>query len=130
MAVERSGIGWGFWFLWAVAHMVGFAVVVLAGNPILEEIAFVLVGIAAGIVVGIVEWLVLRRWVARAEAWVLGSTLGFLVGVALGWSTGIPLRSEFSDGVAAGAGVAVFGVVFGAITALTLVWLPRRPLPN
>ena len=56
-----------------------------------------------GAVVGLLQWLVLRRQVARAGWWVLASTLGWVVGGPLGW--------------------AGLGAVYGAMTASVLVWL-------
>ena len=68
-----------------------------------------------GAVVGGLQWLVLRRRVARAGWWVLASTVGWVVG---------GLVSGITD---TAAGWAVLGAVYGAITGAALVWLLRRP---
>ena len=73
------------------------------------------VGVTAGVTVaGALQWLVLRRQVARAGWWVLASTVGWVVG---------GLVSGITD---AAVGWAVLGAVYGAITGAVLVWLLRR----
>ena len=63
---------------------------------------------------GVLQWLVLRRQVARAGWWVLASTVGWIVG---------GLVSGITD---TAAGWAVLGAVYGAITGAVLVWLLRH----
>ena len=79
------------------------------------DVGFVVAVAAGGTVLGLLQWLVLRRQVARAGWWVLASTVGWVVG---GFVSGI------TD---AAAGWAVLGAVYGAITGIVLVWLLRRP---
>ena len=62
------------------------------------DVGFVVAVAAGGTVLGVLQWLVLRRRVARAGWWVLASTAGW----------------------------AVLGAVYGAITGAVLVWLLRR----
>ena len=79
------------------------------------DVGFV-VGVAAGgTVLGLLQWLVLRRQVARAGWWVLASSVGWVMG---GLAAGITNTT---------AGWAVLGIVYGAITGIVLVWLLRRP---
>jgi hypothetical protein len=63
-----------------------------------------------GTVVGVLQWLVLRRQVARAGWWVLASTVGWVVGMPLGDSVGGP----------------ALGAAYGAITGTALVLLLRQ----
>lgn len=79
------------------------------------DVGFVVAVAAGGTVLGVLQWLVLRRQVARTGWWVLASTVGWVVG---GFVSGI------TD---AAAGWAVLGAVYGAITGIVLVWLLRRP---
>ena len=97
----------------------------------------VVVGLAGmglfGTVLGALQWLVLRRRIARAGWWVLAGGVGWIMGApvgavlggglsaALGWA-----GSGSSDWALTWAGV---GAVYGAITGRVLVWLLRQPMP-
>ena len=72
-----------------------------------------------GTVLGVPQWLVLRRQVARASWWVLASTVGWVVG---GFLSG-----AFEGGV---VGRAVIGAVYGAITGAVLVRLLGQRSPS
>ncbi len=103
MNTERAQVGWGFWLWWVLASTVGLAVgkfvplwVIFVGHGALayalggrasalgEAVAvyglLALIGAFGGASVGIAQWLVLRRQVARAGWWVLASIVGFAVG--------------------------------------------------
>ena len=72
-----------------------------------------------GAVLGVLQWLVLRRQVALSGLWILASTVG--------WVVGDPVCSSLI-----GFGTlswVVFGAVYGAITGIVLVWLLRQPMP-
>ena len=77
---------------------------------------------------GVLQWLGLRRQVARAGWLVLASTVG--------WVVGGPLAGSVSVGGIVGAAVgaavswAVLGAVYGAITGPVLVWLLRQRPPG
>ena len=112
MNTERAQVGWRFWLGWVVASTVGlgvgmavplWAIVVFHGvlayaaggrsSALGEAVALyvflTLIGAFGGASVGIAQWLVLRRQVARAGWWVLASIVGF----ALGFVVGGPLGS-------------------------------------
>ena len=72
-----------------------------------------------GVVLGMLQWLVLRGQVALSGLWVLASTVG--------WIVGDPVCSSLMDFGA--LSWVVFGAVYGAITGLVLVWLLRQPSP-
>ena len=78
------------------------------------DVGFVVAVAAGGTVLGLLQWLMLRRQVARAGWWVLASTVGWVMG---------GLVSGITD---TAAGWAVLGAVYGAITGAALVWLLRR----
>ncbi len=108
--------GWGFWLAWVLAGTVGWAVSgrVIAVGSYRDIIVAGYTGVAAGgIVVGVLQWLVLRRQVARAGWWVLASTVGWVVGGPVGAFVGWP----------------ALGAVYGAITGSALVGLLRQPVP-
>ncbi len=78
------------------------------------DVGFV-VGVAVGgTVLGVLQWLVLQRQVARAGWWVLASTVGWVVG---------GLVSGITD---TAVGWAALGAVYGAVTGPVLVWLLRQ----
>ena len=97
----------------------------------------VVVGLAGmslfGTMLGVLQWLVLRRRVARAGWWVLAGGVGWVAGAPLGAVLGGGLSgflgwsgSGTIDWALTWAGV---GAVYGAITGRVLVWLLRQPMP-
>jgi hypothetical protein len=78
-----------------------------------------------GAVAGILQWLVLRGKVSRAGWWVLASTVG--------WGLSIAVMRALEWGVTDDCSLVsqvVSGVVLGAITGAALVWLLRQPVPE
>ncbi len=124
--VQRPG--WRLWFLWLMAGFVGWGWPmdvgsfgegpVLAFLPSLPAVNIPLyVSVAAGAtLVGLLQWLVLRRYVRRAVLWMLASlgaaAIGFLVVQTLG-----ALHAD----LALAAGVGAYGALVG-----TLQWLILR----
>ncbi len=84
-------------------------------------------GAVGGIVGGTMQWLVLRKHVARAGWWVLASIVGLVVGMgiavpvamALGQTGGIEFMMVLGLGI-------LFGVGVGVIPGAALVWLLRQ----
>ena len=86
-------------------------------------------GVAVGwIVLGALQWLVLREQVAGAGWWVLANTLGLIVaGPVVGfvtWATGTPVDSAIGGFLRWLA----FGAAYGVVTGTTLSWLLRQRL--
>lgn len=76
-------------------------------------------GVAAGgLVLGALQWPILRGQVMRAGWWILASTVGWVVG---GFLSG-----AFEGGF---LGWGTIGFVYGAITGVVLLWLLRHPRP-
>ena len=78
-----------------------------------------------GAVTGTLQWLILRGQVSRAGWWVLASTVGWGLSMAVVGAITV---------VAAGEG-SLFdmlpgGAVLGAVTGGALVWLLRQPIPE
>ena len=129
--VLRRQVAQAVW--WIVASIVGGAVV---GGVIVAvgadtgfaaeaamardvDVGWIVEAALYGAVLGVLQWLVLRRQVAMSGWWVLASTVG--------WVVGDPVCSSLI-----GFGTlswVVFGAVYGAITGLVLVWLLRQPVP-
>jgi hypothetical protein len=136
--ILASSVGWavgggGGWAIayardWAVLGSIGcYAEVIYKGGAV--------IGAMGGTVVGIAQWVVLRKQVYRAGWWILASTVGGALGGALGWHLG-GLVSEVFSGLGAGgpamiAGWAtswgIIGAVGGAMTAFPLRWLLAHP---
>jgi hypothetical protein len=84
----------------------------------------------AGTVIGITQWLALRRHVAAAFWWVLASAAAFAVGAFSGFTAGAVVGANAHSWGA----VVLWGAVFGAaggilyvsITGIALVWLLRH----
>ncbi len=87
-------------------------------------------GVVAGAAGGTMQWLVLRRYVARAGWWVLASFLGLTVGLG----AGVPLAQTLGQAGSYVESMALFGTIFGAgigaIPGAALVWLLRQPVPE
>ena len=112
------GVGFGFGLGFVLMLGVGVGIVVVLGGVL-------------GLVLGVLQWLVLRRQVARAGWWVLASTVGGvglvgrLVGGFVASAVGV-FEGVFGVGIVVVLGGIVGGAVYGAITGLALVWLLRQ----
>jgi hypothetical protein len=122
-----SGVGW-----WVLATAAGGYGIFQASFILIEEsLSFGLLlsstGVAAlgGAVTGILQWLVLRGKVSRAGWWVLASTVGW--GLSMAVSIAVP--SGVTDDIDF-MGLVVTGAVLGAVTGAALVWLLRQPVPE
>jgi len=131
MTVERSQVGWVFWLQWVLASTVGVVVGMFTGAIFVmsvlerydvprEPVGYGLWGIVLGIVVGVLQWLVLRRRVSGAGWWVLASA-------AAGYGTLRFLDAGPLESLSFGALLSFTGVVAlgGAVTG-TLQWLVLR----
>lgn len=118
----------GWWVLASAAGVgvAGLAVQeILIGAGVLARLqplgaGVVAVGGTVGLVVGVMQWLVLRRWVRRAGWWVLASSVGAAVGDGVtGAFTILPAYWYW--------GSVLSGAACEAIRGLTLVWLMQNP---
>lgn len=119
-------MGW-----WVLVTIVGFGLGKLIGESVaqgmLATVGHAVSGALIGASVGLAQWLVLRRQLPRAEAWVLASVAAW----AVGWSViSVAEASAWSTPVVyavGGLGAALAGIV----TAAALVWISRsRPAPG
>lgn len=116
---------------WASASVVAVAavgVLVFGLGLINRDVGWVL-GVAGGwLLLGSLQWLVLREQVAGAGWWVAVNVLGLIVaGPVVGfatWATGMPV-----DGLLGGAvRWLAFGAAYGAVTASAIAWFLRERL--
>jgi hypothetical protein len=97
-----------------------------AANPVENSaMAGLLIVFVFGVIGEILQWLMLRRKVARAGWWPLASLLGSLAG-----AMGLPIAVAISETGNWALSLMTFGLVFGAgngtITGAMLVWLLRQ----
>jgi len=108
--VLRRQIRKGGW--WVLASVIGWPVALLAVGFALQDPPGWILFAVVGAVIGVAQWLVLRRQVQRAGWWVLASTMGWGMTVI---TQGIPVGWV--------AGMSMAGAMVGAITGIALVWL-------
>ena len=100
---ETRSFDWALWWQWVLVSTLGW----LLGWTLVHQVVI-------GAVIGIAQWLVLRRLVSRAGWWILASTVGWAVGAAV-----VTLVFPPQPGVLAGA-------VLGAMTGLAQWFVLRR----
>ena len=155
MTVERSQVGWRFGILWMLVTTVGWAIGVVlilvttvvwvwndvmslvfahsgeAAEPFIASVlggifAYVIIVAAPGSVLGLVQWLVLRRQISRAGWWILASAAGLAVatgaGIVVAESTFDPIG--LVNCAVLGRWVAV--VVLGGAVISILQWFVLR----
>ncbi len=111
---------------WALGFALGLLVIQAMGrNPLGAVLGYALFGL----IVGALQWPMLRREIPHVTAWVIASIIGWALGAYLGGAAlnvlaaGGEVSPVLSSTVIAG----VTGLVAGAITGLALVWLVRQP---
>ena len=116
---------------WIGTTVLGLGVIHAVGDGLPDPIAIPTVQAIGGIVLGIMQWLLLRREFSRAGWWVLASIAGWLIGLSLGlaiadaiglmglaWTPTVGITQHGVVGV-------VTGIVSGLMTGGALVWLLR-----
>jgi hypothetical protein len=78
----------------------------------------------AGAVVGTLRWLVLRRWLPRADWWLLASSISWIA------AEYAYLKLTISSDAHILLGAALSGAISGAFTGLTLVGMMRNTRKN
>ena len=125
----RSEAAWRFWAGWGLAFvgfpLGGLAAFALVGG-VTTPVEGVIGGAATGAVIGLTQWLALRRRLALTPWWIAATAVGMGTGLALGIAllgtdtVGItlPLRGLVTG---AGIGIAQFMLLRGS-TARAFVW--------
>jgi len=98
---------------WVGANAVGVVLIggVIFGVGTIDPDAGWLIGVSlVGVVLGILQWAVIRKHIPRAGWWVLASSLGWGIGMPAGDAAGPP----------------GLGAVYGALTGVVIVLLLRQ----
>src|SRR5688500_14139751 len=77
---------WLFWLLWGVAFLafpIGGLLATAAVGPVTTPLKGLIAGAAAGAVLGLSEWLVLRLRLPLPIWWIVATSLGMAVGLAI-----------------------------------------------
>ena len=152
---DAKAPGWSLWVWWVVASLVGGvfgvnvgALVVFVGGLIagasMDALAGLIagasmgalvlqvgVGVGSGFMVGVLQWLVLRRQVAGVGWWVVASAAGWVVLMVMTWLGSVGARAIMVGaagmivGVGVLAGVVAGGAVGGFVVGV-LQWLVLR----
>ncbi len=122
----------GLWVAWVLATacgmLLGFLPARLIANTFGLGIAFIVVPLLAGAILGFLQWLALRRYVVESADWILNAGAGWAVGYAMG----VLMIQVIAKQQAAGgfwqllAGYAIFGMVIGLVQWPVL----RREIPQ
>ena len=121
MNIERAQVGWRFWFWWLNASTAGFILGFVVANRL--DWFGALAGTVIGASLGIAQWLILRRFIARAGWWVLASIVGLAVG--FGVCSAVLFADDFAQDVGFAIAGAVAGTVIGAALGIAQ-WLVLR----
>ena len=112
LVLRRYVTGAVRWVLASLGAAVAGALLALGVGLFDADLGWVAGAGLYGTLVGVLQWLVLRRQVARAGWWVLATTVGWVVAIPVGDIAGPPGWA-----------------VYGAITGTVLVWLLRQAAP-
>ncbi len=123
--VARNEIG--MWLEWTLATalgmLLGFLPSIVLVNLFDLPIARILVPLWAGFLVGLAQWVVLRKYVNEVSDWILAAGASWAVGYALG----LLIMNGLTDtGLDAFCGY----VLFGVIVALVQWPILRREIPH
>jgi hypothetical protein len=76
---------WGFWLYWMLAFL-GFPIAGLLANtlgPVDTPVRALLAGAVSGLILGLVQWLVLRSHLSLSIWWVVSTSIGMSIGLAV-----------------------------------------------
>lgn len=117
----------GMWLEWTLATalgmLLGFLPSLILVNILDLALARLIVPLWAGFLIGLAQWVVLRKYVNEASDWVLAAGASWAVGFAMGLLIMNGLTNTGLDGF--------FGyVLFGIIVAVVQWPVLRREIPN
>ena len=119
MEMKHQTSAWRFWGAWMLAFL-GFPVAGLAGiavaGPVTTPLDGVLGGVAAGAVIGLAQWLVLRQRLSLSPRWIAATAAGMGAGLALS----ITLLGTATEGMALPLRGLVTGAAIGSAQWLVL----------
>lgn len=123
--VERNELG--LWLGWTLATaggmLLGFLPTILLVNVLNLGLAQIVVPVFAGTLVGLAQWVALRRFLTATSDWILAGGTSWAVGYVLGLFLIQNMPSTVFAGIAG-------YLLFGAIVALVQWPLLRREIPH
>src|ERR1700752_4737699 len=123
--VARNEIG--MWLEWTLATafgmLLGFLPSIVLVNIMDLALARLIVPLFAGFLVGLSQWVVLRKYVNKVSDWILAAGTSWTVGYALGLFMMNGLTGTGLDGF-------IGYILFGVIVALVRWPILRREIPN
>ena len=111
---------------WVVGYWLGLWIIqFLSKFPFGSLIGYLLFGI----IVAIFQWPVLRREIPHIWSWILANILGWTLGAFVGqlFAASLERSTPTTPITITLVAVTITGLVAGAITALALVWIVRKP---
>jgi hypothetical protein len=122
-----SQAGW-----WIVVSTVGGAIVGMGAASLSSEIeaSLIIAYGLSGTILGMLQWIVLRRQTSRAWLWMLASPLGWAIAVPIVRfldQMGQDVAPRMSETVGLILAFGLMGAVVGFVTGGVLVWMLRKP---
>jgi len=114
------------WLLGMLPGMIGNSVRI---DPALMMVALFFLAVAILFSIGFAQWIVLSRYIRRAEWWIPANGLAWLLGVSVPFiclnlvPNGAPPYAWALTGIASGI---MMGLVVGTVTGGALVWIVQR----
>lgn len=123
--LERNKLG--LWVGWMLATGAGMLLGFLPAAPLADlltlGVAMIVIPLFAGVVIGFLQWLLLRGFLTHSSEWIVAGGLGWMAGYALGL---LVIRT-----LARGTWETVLGyIVFGVIVSLLQWPVLRREIPS
>jgi len=129
--VLRRNLAQAGW--WVAASAVGGTLFGIGGASFGSEVQIhlaILYGLM-GIILGALQWLVLRRQVSRSGWWMVGSLLGWALAVqVVQFVDRFELMRGLPETIGLIIGSGLIGTVVGMVTGGLLVWLLRKSRPS
>ena len=117
----------GMWLEWTLATtfgmLLGFVSSLILVNTLSLALARLIVPLVAGFLVGLSQWIVLRKYLNEVSDWVLAGSVSWAAGYALGLFVMNGLTGTGLDGL-------IGYILFGVIVAFVQWPLLRREIPN
>lgn len=118
---------WILWLSWIVLNSIGWSIGALFANMVVTTVlgggsfaAAVLGGGIVGLVLGSLQWLLVRQLARNSGWWVLATALGMAIGSPLGTLTMTILMQMNHPILAVPSGSAAIAMVFGFAQSLVL----------
>jgi hypothetical protein len=122
-----SQAGW-----WVVVSTVGGAIVGMGAASLGSEIeaSLIIAYGLSGTILGMLQWIMLRRQTSRAWLWMLASPMGWAIAVPIVRfldQMGQDMAPRMSETVGLILAFGLMGAVVGFVTGGVLVWMLRKP---